>query len=356
MRGIRPVANPPNPWALHTVDWLGEPPSQRLEIFEEEAKSMVSENKSPDLSFRFTANPYRGCIHGCAYCYARPTHQYWSFGAGTDFERKIVVKTNAPEMLERELRSRRFDGETIVFSGNTDCYQGLEGSYELTRRCVDVLLRRSGLHLSVITKGALIERDVDLFRELAREGRAEVTFSIAFDDGEVARAMDPWAAKPSRRFAAMRMLAEAGVPVAISVAPIIPGLNDQDLPRLLQEAKDHGATRASMTCVYLSREVEEVFLDRVHQTLPDKASKVMAGLRDVRPGGVDEKRFGHRMVGQGPRWAVIERLFELTTKRLGLARDGAFGHRAPKLRPEPKDVERTENVRPKNRQLKLFES
>lgn len=352
MKGVRPVDNPPNPWAKHSCDWLGEPPTQRLELFEEEAKSMVSENKSPDLSFRFTANPYRGCIHACAYCYARPTHQYWSFGAGTDFDRKIVVKTNAPEVLARELASPRFDGETLVMSGNTDCYQGLEGSYELTRRCVEVVVQRPGVRLSVITKGALVQRDVALFAELAREGRTEVTFSIAFDDGDVARAMDPWAPKPSRRFEAMRALADAGVPVAISVAPIIPGLNDQDLARLLTKAKEHGASRASMTCVYLSREVEEVFLTRVRETMPEKEGRIAAGLRDVRPGGVDEKRFGHRMVGEGPRWAVIERMFEVTTRRLGLNGEGPFGHRVGKLTKEPALVAASA---PRTRQLKLFD-
>src|SRR4051812_38595062 len=199
----RPVANPPNPWASTHVEWLEEPPAATLQIFEEEARSVLSENESPDIPFRFSLNPYRGCLHACAYCYARPSHQYWGFGAGTDFDRKIVVKKNAPEVLRRELLRPSWTGGTLVFSGNTDCYQPVEASYELTRRCLEVCLEFQN-PVGIITKSLLIRRDVELLGELARRARAHVTVSIAFADDETSRKIEPYAGRPSKRFEVIR--------------------------------------------------------------------------------------------------------------------------------------------------------
>lgn len=313
----RLVSNPPNPWSSQHVEWLDAPPETRLEVYEEEAKSILAANDSPDLSFRFSVNAYRGCFHGCAYCYARPSHQYLGFGAGTDFERKIVVKTNAPELLAKALDAPRWSGESIVFSGNTDCYQPLEAHYALTRRCLEVCAAR-GQPVSMITKGALVARDVDVLAALAGRADVLVFFSIPFADPDVARAMEPYAPSPERRFAAMRVLSEAGVPVGISLAPSIPGLNDADVPGLLERAKEAGARRAFLTMLRLSGEVRPVFRERLEAALPLRAAKVWAQVRDVRGGRENDTRWGARMRGEGPRWQVVEDLFEKTCRRLGI--------------------------------------
>src|SRR5262245_10400451 len=233
----RQVSNPPNPWATTEITWLEEPPNATLAVFEEQARSVLSENNSPDLAFRWSLNPYRGCLHACAYCYARPTHQYLGWGAGTDFDRKIVVKTNAPDVLRRELLRPSWQGEAIVFSGNTDCYQPVEANYELTRRCLEVCLEFRN-PVSIITKSAPIRRDVDRIGELAKRARASVNFSIAFATDEAARKMEPYASRPSHRFEVMRLLSRAGVSTGIIVAPIIPGLNETDIPELLERAQE----------------------------------------------------------------------------------------------------------------------
>ena len=316
----RPVSNPPNPWASTHVDWLGEPPPARLEVFEEEAGSVLVENDSPDVGFRFGVNPYRGCQHACSYCYARPSHQYLGFGAGTDFERKIVVKVNAPEVLRRELRRPSWKGDEIAFSGNTDCYQPLEASYGLTRRCLEVC-RDFRNPVGVITKGVLVRRDVDVLSELARVARVRVHVSIPVLDPAVSRALEPGPASPTRRFEAMKALADAGIPVGLSLAPVIPGLNDRDIPELLERARDAGATTAFLTLVRLPAEVLPVFRERLEAELPLSVDKVFGQIRDVRGGRLNDARFGARMTGKGPRWQVIEDLFTMHCRRLGLNRD-----------------------------------
>jgi DNA repair photolyase len=313
----RPVSNPPNPWSSQHVEWLDAPPDARLEVYEEEAKSIVATNESPDVGFRCSVNPYRGCWHGCSYCYARPSHQYLGFGAGTDFERKIVVKTNAPELLRETFEKRSWTGEKIVFSGNTDCYQPLEASYELTRRCLEVCLAYRN-PVGVITKGRLIVRDAELLAALAREAAAAVYFSIPFADAAVARKMEPYAAPPAKRFEAMRRLADAGVPVGLSMAPMIPGLNDSDIPTQLEKARDAGARRAFATMLRLSAEVLPVFSERLAEGFPERQRKVWAQILNVRGGLPNDTRWNERMVGQGPRWQVVQDLFESTCRRLGI--------------------------------------
>jgi len=316
----RPVSNPPNPWASTHVEWLGEPPPARLEVFEEEAGSLLVENDSPDVGFRFGVNPYRGCQHACAYCYARPSHQYLGFGAGTDFERKIVVKVNAPEVLRRELRRSSWKGDEIAFSGNTDCYQPLEASYGLTRRCLEVC-RDFRNPVGVITKGVLVRRDLDVLGDLARVARVRVHVSIPVLDPVVSRALEPGPASPTRRFEAMKALADAGIPVGLSLAPVIPGLNDRDIPELLERARDAGATTAFLTLVRLPAEVLPVFRERLEAELPLCVDKVFGQIRDVRGGRFNDAAFGARMTGKGPRWKVIEDLFTVHCRRLGLDRD-----------------------------------
>lgn len=314
---LRPVSNPPNPWSTVEIDWLGDPPPAALEIYEEEAKSLIVENDSGDVSFRFGVNPYRGCQHGCAYCYARPSHQYLGFGAGTDFDRKIVVKVNAPELLKRELSRKSWVGDEIVFSGNTDCYQPLEASYRLTRRCLEVC-RDFRNPVSIITKGILLRRDLDVLVALARVARLRVHVSIPFLDPEVSRALEPGPAAPVRRLEMVKALTDAGIEVGVSLAPLIPGLNDREIPEILTRAREAGATSAFFTMLRLPAEVLPVFRERLEAALPLHAARVLSAIRDCRGGRMNEPALHKRMVGQGPRWDLAERLFRVTATRLGL--------------------------------------
>lgn len=316
----RPVANPPNPWSSTHVEWLEPPPNAVLQVFEERARSILSENDSPDLPFRYSVNPYRGCIHACAYCYARPSHQYLGFGAGTDFDRKIVVKTNAPELLREAFLRPSWEGENIVFSGNTDCYQPLEANYEITRRCLEVCLEFQN-PISIITKSRLVARDAPLLADLSRRARAMVFLSIPFARDEDALNVEPWAAKTSLRFSAMRILADAGISVGIAIAPIIPGLNDSDVPELLERAKEAGASFAFCQPLRLAAEVLPVFEERLQAAYPLRVNKVNHAILEMRGGKMNESAFGSRFSGQGPRWLMIERLFEAHCARLGLGRE-----------------------------------
>ena len=314
---LRAVENPPNPWHGAHVEWIDAPPPAQLKVYEEEAKSLVVEHDSPDIGFRFGANPYRGCQHACAYCYARPTHEYLDFGAGTDFDTKIVVKTNAPELLAKELATNRLDGQPLVLSGNTDCYQPLEAHYRLTRRCLEAC-RARGVGVAIITKGALVRRDIDILARIAREGGATVNITVPFLDAEVARAIEPLAPSPRTRFDAMRALSEAGIEVGVSCAPMIPGLNDSDLPRILEAAQAHGARRAFMTMLRLPASVLPVFRERIATAFPDRAKKIEHAILEMRGGRWNEADFGRRMRGEGERWKMVESLFRVTCRRLGL--------------------------------------
>lgn len=349
---MRPISNPPNPWARVHVerehpgawdpDWVGEPPSDPLQVYEEEARSLIVENDSPDVGFRFGVNPYRGCQHACAYCYARPSHQHLGFGAGTDFERRIVVKVNAPEVLRRELARPSWQGDELAFSGNTDCYQPLEASYRLTRRCLEAC-RDARNPVGIITKGVLVQRDVALLAELHARAGVRVHVSIPFADPVVSRALEPGPASSDRRFAAMKALADAGIPVGLSLAPVIPGLNDADLPELLERARDAGARSAFLTLLRLPAEVLPVFFERLEAALPTRVGKVRSQLLDVRGGALNDARFGHRMEGAGPRWKAIVDLFTLHARRLGLETGEPPAGRSPFRRPAtgprvPRDV------------------
>ena len=313
----RPVSNPPNPWLSQHTEWLDEPPVAELQVFEEEAKSVLAENKSPDLGFRWSINPYRGCYHACAYCYARPSHQYLGFGAGTDFDRKIVVKVNAREVLARELAKRSWKRELVVFSGNTDCYQPLEASYALTRRCLEVFLEHRN-PIGMITKGALVRRDIDVLAKLAQRSLVHVSLTIPFASDEVGRKLEPGASSTSKRFETLRALSEAGIPTGIAIAPMIPGLNESDIPELLERAKEAGAASAFMTLLRLSAEVLPVFRERLSETMPERAKKIESAIRDMRAGRMNDSNFGSRMSGRGARWEMVERLFDVQCKRLGL--------------------------------------
>jgi DNA repair photolyase len=274
-------------------------------------------------------------------CYARPSHQYLGFGAGTDFDRKIVVKTNAPELLRAELSRPSWKGETITFSGNTDCYQPIEASYELTRRCLEICLEFKN-PISIITKGTLVRRDVELLAALAREARASVHISLAFADSETCRLVEPSTSTPAARLETIRILSEAGVPVGLALAPLIPGLNDSDIPELLRRAKEAGARHAFTGLVRLPREVLTVFQERISEAFPERAQKIFSSIEETRGGRMNDAAFGARMRGRGVRWEMITKLFELSCKRLGL-------NEAPLVPEGPSPFRRP------SRQLSLFE-
>ena len=314
----RKVDNPPNPWASGHVQWLGEPPDAGLKVYEQRTRSILSENQSPDLPFRFGLNPYRGCFHGCIYCYARPTHQYLDFGAGSDFERRIVVKKNAAKLLGKRLDSSGWDPETIVFSGVTDCYQPLEASYELTRSGLQVCADRRN-PVGIVTKGALIRRDAELLGEMAGWNGVRVFVSIPFADDETGRAIEPQATTISQRFRTLEVLADHGVDVGVSLAPLIPGLSDSHIPKVLQRAASAGANRAFMNLLRLPKPVDEIFEKRLGEVMPDRVGRVMSAIEELRGGETTDSRFGHRMVGQGPRWEAIAGLFRSSCRRLGLS-------------------------------------
>jgi len=337
---LRKVDNPPNPYDSAHRELLEPPPEARLEVFEERVKSILSPNDSPDLPFNWSVNPYRGCQHGCAYCYARPYHEYLGYGAGTDFESKIVVKVNAAEVLRRQLSRKSWRRETINFCGITDCYQPLEASYRVTRRCLEVCADLSN-PVAIVTKGFLVVRDADLLLQIARRtrgrGQAKVFVSIPFADAETSKLIEPQAPLPARRFEAIRQLKQAGVSVGVFVAPIIPGLTDRDIPTILERAAKAGAESAHYTTLRLNGSVEAVFLKRIAELMPKRAGRIENRLRDVRGGKVGETRFGERMRGRGVYWESIRDLFHVTRERLGLSRaDCREMYGVPGADPRPK--------------------
>jgi DNA repair photolyase len=317
--GMRPLPlrNPPNRWRKEAVSYLEEEPTVELTVFEDQTRRILSDNDSPDLGFKYSVNPYRGCLHGCSYCYARPSHEYLGFGAGADFERKIVVKLKAAELLREAFEKKSWVGELILFSGNTDCYQPLESSYGLTRACLEVCREyRNPLH--IITKSALVERDADVLADLAAMGSASVTLTIPFWDPAVARAIEPLVPTPKRRIETVRRLSARGIPVSVNIAPLIPGLSDRDMVHVLEAAKDAGAVGAAMIPLRLPGSVEPVFVERLREQFPLVAEKVLARVREMRGGKLNDPRFGSRMQGEGPYIDAVRLLFDQTARRLGL--------------------------------------
>jgi DNA repair photolyase len=312
-----PLSNPPNPWATTEVEYLEGAPEVRLEVYEDQTRQILAKNDSPDVGFNWSVNPYRGCFHACAYCYARPSHEYLSWGAGTDFDRKIVVKPDAPALLRAAFAKRTWKKETVVFSGVTDCYQPLEASYRLTRGCLEVCVETAN-PAGFITKSPLIERDIDLLVELGRVASAHVTVSIPFWDVDKARVIEPYVATPVRRMHVIEKLARAGVSVGVNVAPVIPGLNDQDIPRVLAAAKEAGAGYAGFVLLRLPGSVKAVFEERLRAGLPLQAERVLHRIRETRGGELYDPRFGVRGRGEGPYAHAIKTLFQSTAAKLGL--------------------------------------
>jgi DNA repair photolyase len=295
-------------------------------LIEDRTRSILAHNDSPDLGFRWSVNPYRGCQHACAYCYARPGHEYLDMGAGTDFDTKIVVKRDAPALLREAFDKPSWTGELVMFSGVTDCYQPVEKDLALTRQCLEVCVEYRN-PVSVISKSALVERDIDLFLALTEHARFGFSMSLAFSDNATARAMEPWAPSPDRRFRLIETLAQAGVPVGIMCAPIIPGVNDSQLVTVLERAAAAGARWAGWALLRLPGAVKQVFEDRVRDAMPLAADKVLHRIRETRGGKLYDARFGVRGRGEGPYADMIRTMFDATVRRLGLderTRDGSI--------------------------------
>lgn len=324
-RPTRPVDNPPNPFASAEAHYLeGMEAAARVVVHHDHTRRILSSNDSPDIPFSYSVNPYRGCQHACAYCYARPTHEYLGLGAGTDFDTQIVVKPEAPQLLREAFDKPSWRGDTVVFSGVTDCYQPLEASYRLTRGCLEVCVAYRN-PVGIITKSPLIERDLDVLLELQRVARVGVSVSIPFFSDDKARAIEPGVATPRRRLRTIETLAAAGLRVGVMTAPIIPGLNDEDMPKTLQAARDAGASSAGYVLLRLPGHVAHVFEQRLRAAFPSRADKIMARVIDTRGGdALYDPRFGTRQRGQGAFADAIAMVFSSTTKKLGLD-----GHRRP---------------------------
>jgi DNA repair photolyase len=316
----RPTDNPPIRFRDVTVtydDGDGPPPAT-ITLLEDQSRSILSRNDSDDLDFRWSLNCYRGCQHACSYCYARPNHEYLDLGAGTDFDTKIVFKPRAAELLRETFDKPSWQGELIMFSGVTDCYQAVEKELGLTRQCLEVCLEYRN-PVSIITKSALVERDLELIAALAREAGASVNVSLAWTDEEMARTIEPWAASPARRLKVIETFAKAGVPVGIMMAPIIPGLNDSQMVGLLEAAKAAGAQWAGWTLLRLPGAVKDVFEGRLRVSLPLAADRVMHRVRETRGGEkLYDARFHTRGRGVGVYAQTIATMFETTVRRLGL--------------------------------------
>ena len=332
-----PLANPQNRFASTMMEY-DDPdvnPGAPLQVYEDHSRSILSSNDSPDVGFTWSVNPYRGCFHACAYCYARPSHEYLSLGAGSDFERKIMVKRNAAELLREAFEKKSWRGEHIVFSGITDCYQPLEARLAITRSCLEVCVEYRN-PAGIITKSPIIERDLELLVELTRVASCRVSVSIPFWNPEVARAIEPFVTTPARRMKIVETLAKAGVRVGVSVSPIVPGLNDEDIGDVLEAAKDAGASHAFFVLLRLPGAVKEVFETSLRKNLPLRAEKVLRKLREAHGGKLYDSRFGTRGSGSGAYADTIAALFERLARRNGLSSDEmeAWHHPDTFQRPE----------------------
>lgn len=310
---MRQVNNPPNPYHKYSAEFLGEPPPTKLEVFEEvSTKSIITKSTLPPMGVRYTVNCYRGCIHACTYCFARRYHEFLGYGAGTDFETKIVAKINAPEVLRNDLRKTKQKIRHLEFSFTTDPYLPLEANYELTRKCLFVC-KDFRMPAAIITKSPLITRDIDILQKLD----ATVYFSIPFPTTEKSKPFELYTPTPDVRFRAMKTLTEAGIKVGIGIAPVILGYNDSDIPLLLEKARENGATRAFINLIHFdSDSIEEYFVQRLREKLPTQADKIINRQQRERDGQLRHRTFADRQ-GKTENWKMTKNLFRLHYKRLG---------------------------------------
>lgn len=324
IRGRGAADNPANRFEKlafeHDGDHLddeGIPAAPETVYLKDSSRSIIVKNDSPDVGFEYSINAYRGCSHGCAYCYARPTHEYLGFSAGLDFESKILVKEAAAELLRKELGSPRWKPTMLAMSGVTDCYQPAERTFQLTRKCLEVLAECRN-PVSVITKNHLVTRDIDLLSQLASIHAAAVMVSVTTLDAELARRMEPRTSAPRRRLEAIEMLSSAGIPVGVMVAPIIPGLTDHEIPAILNAAAKAGAQFAGVVPVRLPLAVAPLFENWLERNYPGRKDKVLNRIRSLRGGKLNDSNFGSRMKGQGIFAQQISTMFKLAVRKAGL--------------------------------------
>jgi len=322
LRGRGSATNPKN--RFESVERVPEPPEDSDEVsaphtqfFSDSSKSLIAYNDSPDVGFDASINPYRGCEHGCVYCYARPTHEYLGFSAGLDFETKIMVKDDAPELLRKELSSSKWKPQLVALSGNTDCYQPVEKQKQLTRRCLEVFLEFRN-PVVIVTKNHLVTRDSDILSQLAKFDCIGVTISLSTLDPKLASTMEPRASRPARRLAAIRKLAAAGVPVGYLQAPMIPGLTDSEAPAIAVAAAQAGATFSGYVALRLPFAVKELFEQWLAQHYPDKKDKILHRVREIRGGKLNDPNFTSRMRGEGKVAEQMAALFQLARKKSGI--------------------------------------
>jgi len=295
-----------------------EPRQVETQVFRDCSKSIVSTNDSPDAPDA-TVNPYRGCEHGCIYCFARPGHEYFGLSLGLDFETKIFAKPEAPRLLAETLSKKTYVPRTIMMSGNTDCYQPIERQYKITRGCMDVF--RDFRHpVAIVTKNHLVTRDIDIFKEMAEHNCISVYLSVTSLDAKLSRTMEPRASTPGMRLRAIEALAKAGVPVGTMVGPIIPGLTDHETPAILKAVADAGAHAAGYTIMRLPYGVKDIFQSWIHEHYPEKAERVLSRIRDMRDGKLNDANFGTRMRGTGPFAEQIGQMFDLYRNKYNLTR------------------------------------
>lgn len=304
------------------ADWNPEEdPAPRTHFYRDASQSIVSHNDSPDLPFRATINVYRGCEHGCVYCYARQTHEYLGFSSGLDFETKIMVKERAAELLRKELSSPKWKPQPLGMSGVTDCYQPIERKLKITRACLEMLAEFRN-PVNIITKNNLVTRDIDLLSELARYKAAAVCLSVTSLDPDLRRVLEPRTSPPAARLAAIRQLAAAGIPVGVMVAPIIPGLTDHEIPAILEAVAEAGATYAGYEMLRLPYANKELFERWLEQHFPEKKDKVLGRLRAVRGGKLNDPRFGARMRGEGIFADQVKQMFHVAARRAQIGGGG----------------------------------
>ncbi|MBO9417859.1 PA0069 family radical SAM protein [Labrenzia sp. R4_2] len=298
-------------------DSLDQLPPLKTEVQEERARTIITRNESPDISFDRSINPYRGCEHGCIYCFARPSHAFMGLSPGLDFETRLFAKPNAAALLERELSKPGYQPKVIAIGTNTDPYQPMERSYKLMREILDVL-EACGHPVAIVTKSALVTRDIDILSRMAERNLVKVALSITTLDKKLCRAMEPRASAPHKRLAAVKSLSEAGIPTSVMMAPIIPALTDSEIETLLEAAAEHGASEAAFILLRLPLEVSELFRDWLLRERPDRYRHVMNLIRSMRGGKDYDAKWGERMRGRGPYADQITKRFSLAAKRLGL--------------------------------------
>jgi len=318
--------NPPNRFEkVHLErdeDWNPEEdPLPRTQFLKDNSKTIIAHNDSPDIGFETSINPYRGCEHGCIYCYARPFHEYLGFSSGIDFETKIMVKENAPQLLREELASPKWKPQVIAISGVTDCYQPIERKLKITRGCLEVLAEFRN-PVGIVTKNFLVTRDIDLLSELAKHDAAQVFISITTLDTELRKIMEPRTSPPAARLEAVRRLSEAGIRVGILMAPIIPGLTDHEIPAVLDAAAKAGAKSAGHVTLRLPHAVAPLFEKWLETHFPDRKEKVLNRLRSMRGGKLYDSKFGQRMRGEGIFADQIDQLFDVARRKVGIAERG----------------------------------